>query len=395
MTHIVQAHAAEDLLALVPGLIGSTPRSSLVVVLFAGSRSRGALQVHLPAGTDVDRRVAEAAAEHALGFACRAPGVDAIVPVVYTDDAFGAGAEPPGRVIADAVLGLASAHGFTVKDALCSATDGWGSYLDPGLPSGGRSPAIVASAAVPPVPPLPTELVTTQVPSVDAETFAAVDLEYRLLSARLASMLDAATDHARTSWRIDVGDTVERLDGLPEVFEDALARGVGAMTPREVAFLLLSLKRPWASDLALMQWAFGRDLGEELDDAERAYGHLPIGMDDPEVFHRVAHLLVGDGPHPDVQRIRAASSLLLGVAARASESARVAPLAMLAWLAWALGQSSRAAAFLDELDATELDHPLASTVASLIRQGHLPAWAFRPSAEPVGSVVAANGQPAA
>ncbi|MET0352544.1 MAG: DUF4192 family protein, partial [Plantibacter flavus] len=213
MNHIVQANAAEDLLALIPGLVGSTPRSSLVVVLFAGRHSRGALQVHLPAGTDVERQVADAAAERALGFACRAPGVDAIVPVVYTDDAFGAGAEPPGRTIADAVLELASAQGFTVKDALCSAADGWGSYLDPGLPAGGRPPAIVASAAVPPVPPLPWDLVTTEVPSVDVATFAAVDLEYRVLCARLASMLEKAADRARMTWRIDVGDAVERLDG--------------------------------------------------------------------------------------------------------------------------------------------------------------------------------------
>jgi len=395
MTHIVQANAAEDLLALIPGLVGSTPRSSLVVVLFAGRHSRGALQVHLPAGTDVDRQVADAAAERALGFACRAPGVDAIVPVVYTDDAFGAGAEPPGRTIADAVLELASAQGFMVKDALCSAADGWGSYLDPALPAGGHSPGIVASAAVPPVPPLPWELVTTEVPRVDVATFAAVDLEYRVLCARLASMLDAAADHARTTWRIDVGDAVERLDGLPAVFEDALARGVDAMTAREVAFLLLSLSRPWASDLALMQWAFGRELGEELDDAERAYGHLPVGTDDPEVFHRVAHLLVGDGPHPDVQRIRAASSLLLSVAARASESARVAPLAMLAWLSWALGQSTRATAFLAELVDEELDHPLAATVGSLIRQGHLPAWAFCSTPGTHDGVAAPSDQPAA
>lgn len=395
MTHIVQANAAEDLLALIPGLVGSTPRSSLVVVLFAGRHSRGALRVHLPSGTDVDRQVADAAAERALGFACRAPGVDAIVPVVYTDDAFGAGAEPPGRTIADAVLELASAQGFTVKEALCSAADGWGSYLDPGLPAGGRSPALVASAAVPTLPPLPPELVTTEVPSVDVATSAAVDLEYRMLSARLASLLDEATDRARSTWPIAVGDAVERLDGLPAVFEDALARGVEAMTAREVAVLLLSLTRPWASDVALMQWAFGLDLGEELDAAERAYGHLPVGPDDPEVFHRVAHLLVGDGPHPDVRRIRAASSLLLGVAARASAPARVAPLAMLAWLSWALGQSTRAAAFLAELVDEELDHPLAATVGSLVRQGHLPAWAFCSTPGTPDDAASSSDQPAA
>jgi hypothetical protein len=68
---------------------------------------------------------------------------------------------------------------------------------------------------------------------------------------------------------------------------------------------------------------------------------------------------------------------------------------MLAWLSWALGQSTRATAFLAELVDEELDHPLAATVGSLIRQGHLPAWAFCSTPGTHDGVAAPSDQPAA
>lgn len=394
MTIIVQATAAQDLLAIVPELIGSTPESCLVVVLFAGSRSRGALRVGLPAGTDVDSRVGRAVAERALGFACRAPGVDAIVPVVYSDDAFGTGSEPPGRVIADAVLRLAREQGFVVKDALGVASDGWGSYLDHATPSGGRPLALIAAARVPAVDPLPSELMTTELPEVDDDTRAAIEQEYRAVSARLDALLAAAVESFEAGSSVGVGGVVERLDGLPERFEDAIARGVDDLEVQEVAFLLLALSRPWASDLALVHWAFGRALGEELDEAERVHGSEPLGAEDAEVFHRVALLLVGEGPRPDVERIRAALALVLGLAARAPGDASAAPLTMLAWLSWALGQSTRALAFLALLDPSDRDHGLAPTIEAMTEQGHLPSWVF--AAEPTADAPAVVAdQPAA
>lgn len=381
MTTIVQAHAAEDLLALVPQLTGFTPRDSLVVVLFAGRRSRGALRIGLPQGTDLPQEVVEVVAQRALGLACRAHGVDAVVPVLYTDEPFGVRVdadgrvEPPGGAIAQACIALAERQGFVVKDALCSAADGWASYLDPVVPVGGRSLDLVASSPVNGVAPVPDELVTAELAPATPAELAAVGDALQVLTGRLEALVQAAGDPAPAvppEWL----SAVDRLDELPEFFEEVLHRGVDALSAEEVALLLIACSRAWASDVALMQWAFGRALGEEVFEAECEQAHVPLDAGDAEVFHRVARLLVGDGPRPDVDRVQTAVVLLRTVAGRAPEPWRPPLLGMLAWFSWALGQSSRAAAFLEQLPAEHHDDGLAPTIRALIGHGELPAWAF-------------------
>lgn len=399
MTTIVQAHAAEDLLALVPQLLGFTPESSLVIVLFAGRRSRGALRLTLPSGAPTSERAATSVAERALDIVGRAPGVDGVVPVLFVDEPFGrrttadGRAAPPGRAVADAFIRLADARGLVVKDALCSARDGWGSYLDPGVPVGGRPTALVSGSPVTDLAPVRDELVTTEIPSASPERCAAVqaaidDLHRRLDEARVA--VEAAEAEAGTETEIDpatvelspaVAVTIDRLSELPILFESALVRGVDGASVQDVAELLVALRRSWASDVALMQWAFGKALGDELFDAEREHRMNPIGLGatdlgDVEVFHRVARLVTGDGARPDVERIQSAIALLLQVTGLAPERYRPSPLCMLAWFSWALGQSTRAAGFLAQLAEIDPGNSLAPTVQAMVDRGHLPGWAF-------------------
>jgi len=400
MTTIVQAHAAEDLLALVPQLIGFPPKSSLVVVLFAGRQSRGALRLSLPRGTARAEEVADAVAERALGFARRTPGVDAVVPVLYTDEPFGSRtdadgrAEPPGAVIIDAVIALARRQGFQVKDALCSAADGWASSLDPDVPAGGRPLALVAASPLTGVAPMPDELVTPELPGASPDERAAVERAVREVQSQIDRMIEAVVEQ-EASTPAGATTVVEHLDDLPAFFEGALTRGIDGLAPTEIGYLIIALSRAWASDVALMQWAFGRALGDELAEAEQRQGHRCLGPEDAEVFHRVARLLVGDGPRPDAERIQEAMSLLRAVAARTPHEYRPPLLCMLAWFSWALGQSTRAIAFLDQIAVDDWDDGLAPTIRAMVVRGHLPDWAFAgaPADEPVDA--SSTTQPAA
>lgn len=405
MTTIVQAHAAEDLLALVPQLLGFTPESSLVIVLFAGRRSRGALRLTLPSGAPTSQRSATTIAERALDFVGRAPGVDGVVPVLFLDEPFGrrttadGRAAPPGRAVADAFGRLATARGLVVKDALCSARDGWGSYLDPGVPVGGRPPALVDASPLTGVAPVSDDLVTTEIPWASPERCAAVQAAIDDLEGRLDAMFPAADGifAPEVAFSREFAHAVERLSALPVLFESALVRGCDDASVQDVAELLIALDRTWASDVALMQWAFGRALGDELFDAEREHRMNPAGpgatdLGDVEVFHRVARLVTGDGPRPDVERIQSAIALLLQVTGLAPEQYRPSPLCMLAWFSWALGQSTRAAGFLAQLAEIDPGNSLAPTVQAMVDQGHLPDWAFaREVDEPSPASAASSG----
>lgn len=83
MSTIVRATSPAEFLALVPHLLGCTPRNSLALVTFAGGRSLGALRIDLP-GPDAVSDIENVAAT-VIGMACKVPRTDAIAAVVYTE----------------------------------------------------------------------------------------------------------------------------------------------------------------------------------------------------------------------------------------------------------------------------------------------------------------------
>src|SRR6187402_1262526 len=130
MTTIIRAGGPHDLLALVPALAGFRPERSIVCVAFRGSRSAGVLRHDLPRRA----RDRSAVTDAIIGTLCRITGVDAIVPIVYTDATFAGAAGIPERALLNLVVRRAEQAGFHVRDALCRAADAWGSLLDPDDP---------------------------------------------------------------------------------------------------------------------------------------------------------------------------------------------------------------------------------------------------------------------
>ncbi|KFF60902.1 hypothetical protein JF66_01240 [Cryobacterium sp. MLB-32] len=134
---IVKTRKASDFLALVPQLVGFLPEQSLVLVAFRGNRTCGALRFNLP-DTDAPLKVHKRIATTLVGTLCKIPGVDAVVPVVYTGDCFAAVGGMPQEDFLGCLMKRAEMSGFLVRDALCVAADAWGSYCDPNCPASGR-----------------------------------------------------------------------------------------------------------------------------------------------------------------------------------------------------------------------------------------------------------------
>jgi hypothetical protein len=153
MKTIVTASTAQDFLALVPQLLGFEAEESIVLVAFRGKRSIGAMRFDLPASESADahRRIATTL----VGMVSKLPAVDAVLPVVYTGQPFSggnggtgeaAGAGAPYSGFLRSVIERLEFSGIDVRDALCVAGDGWGSYLDE-LAHSGCDPAGAEAAA--------------------------------------------------------------------------------------------------------------------------------------------------------------------------------------------------------------------------------------------------------
>ena len=137
-----------------------------------------------------------------VGTLCRMPGVDAVVPIAYTDATFDAARGVPERPLLSLLVHRAEQAGFAVRDALCRAADGWGSVLDPATPMAGHPLAMIdESAAARKLPiddrvvgPRPTRaafpraIEAAAVPSAELSALADVDR----CSARLERLAAAA-----------------------------------------------------------------------------------------------------------------------------------------------------------------------------------------------------------
>ncbi|WP_169053901.1 DUF4192 family protein [Agromyces sp. H66] len=391
MTTIIRADAAHDLLALVPALIGHAPMRSLVCIAFRGNRSAGVLRYDLP-GRARDR---DAVASAMVGTVCRMPGVDAIVPIAYTEATFARRGAMPERALLELVAARAESAGFVVRDAFCVAGDGWGSVLDPQTPAQGH----------------PLEMITCSPAASDARCgvpdpagaagLAALPEPDADLATRVADLLDAcaADDRVDAFGRRRRPRDVERLlDGLGaltdpvelvEALLDADPADVGA---DRLAWLVHLTGRPAFRDAMMLQFAFGPAIGAmALDDAmdanERAAEH---GEDVGELVARewsqrgaetvaglLTRLLLGESStRPEPDRIERAIAVLRRALAHAPERHRPGPLCVAAWLAWALGRGSAAGAFVER--ALEIDpaHTMSGLLHAYLGTGAIPEWAF-------------------
>ena len=407
MQTVIKAAGAADFLALLPALAGYTPTRSLALVAFRGSRTLGVLRVDLPPH-DADAQTVSRCAATFIGLVCRLRDADGVVPVVYCDEQLypeaRGGTDGPlaHAALLAAVMQRADACGLRVSDALCVASDAWCSYLEA---SGSSHPlteldASPARAAVPGGTARVSgdQATGIELPTADFAERERVGVAIERLTHALDAMLSGddwpTTGSTRpgSAWLDGATVTLERAsrgitlpgDGatlgtagalgalcdVPALFEDALGTAPDDLGPDVSAALLLCLARPSMRDVALSQWSFDLDTGDEVLEAQLAWQD---GVEFPS--HLAAHM-IGEGPQPDIARVQTALTLVRHLAAVAPKSLRPAPLTVAAWLSWALGRSTHAAAYLDLVRAIDANYGLAQIVSSMVSAGHLPEWAF-------------------
>jgi len=389
MTTIVKAANAAQFLSLVPKMLGYRPTHSLVLVPFAGPRSIGAMRFDLPESSDHEE-VARVAAT-LIGMVCRLPDADAVAAVAYTDAAFGDGGMPHTDLI-EALEARADACGIRMTDALCVASDAWGSHFDPTCPGSGRPLEELSDE-----PRGAEHLSIAEGDQAAGAELPAVDLAEREHTARaLAALGDAvrllcgpsgapprtsgaqpgaaeASEAPAEPRRVDPQAlaAVCTLDDLPTLFEEALGWDAASLAPFDAAALAWCLARPALRDIALVQWCGGMAAGDEALDAQLRW---EAGEEYPV---HLAMQMWGEGEQPDPARLEAALALSRRIAAAAPQAVRAGPLATCGWLAWALGRSTHAERYATLACQIEPEHGLAEIVRSFVMAGHLPDWAFR------------------
>lgn len=365
MTTVLRASDSAQFLGIVPMLAGFTPRRSVVLLPFRGTRTEGAMRLDLPdTGAALDRYAAAA-----IELVRRVAGTDAVAVVVYTDEDTTLtpdGLVLPAAVAVDHVLGCAHAAGLRIVDALCVARDGWSSYLE-------EAPARHPLTEIPPMPDLPeaSDVSGDQFAGAQLPAVARVERE-RVIRAlrRLGALLDG---DARPTGRTDPQAiaALVLLEDIPAFFESVLS-APEELPPFATAALLWCLEQPMLRDTAIAQWATDLAGGVRTLGAQVAYSARGTELPDD-----IGRLFAGQGAAPDNERLRRALLVVRHAAALAPRAARPAPLTAAAWLSWALGRATHAGRYLDLARRIDPDYRLAVMIDMLIATVPLPEWAFR------------------
>jgi hypothetical protein len=358
---------ATDSAAFVPSLAGFTPRRSIVLLPFRGSRTDGAMRLDLPH----DETDLEVYADAAVGLVARVAGTDAVAVVVYTDDESHLtrdGLVLPHAVAVDELLGCAEDAGLRVVDALCVTPSGWSSYIE-------EEPELASLAEICSPPDLPAVGDVSGDQSTGAE-LPVVDLAEKERVGRASIELTALLD-ATGRGRLTGGENpqliaaVVLLEDVPAFFESVLA-APDELPPFATAALLWCLERSLLRDVAIAQWATDLAGGIRTLDAQTEFAKSGVMV--PE---DVGQVFLGRGPTPDTDRLRSALSVVREAAARAPRSVRCAPLTAAAWLSWALGRASHAGRYLEMVREIDPRYSLAVLLETMIGAAMLPEWAFR------------------
>lgn len=368
MTTIIHATDPAEFLGLVPALAGFTPRRSIVMLPFRGSRTQGAMRIDLP-DPDVD---ADEFADVALRALLQVPETDAVAIVVYTDEAAAHvpdGVLLPHLSLAETIVDVCALTGLHVVEALCVTHDGWGDYLD-------DAPVIRPLDEIPPAPVVPG------IGDVSGDQLSGAELPHsdlveRERVGRALRALGEAIDHRVHGGGRDSDDPIAQiaaevmLDDLPH-FVEHLLDAPADDDPYSCAALLWCLSRPPLRDAILVQWATDLDFGDRAFDAQLAFSSERTSIPDA-----VGEVFMGRGPRPDLDRLGCALQLVRSAAARAPRQAKVGALTAAAWLSWAMGRSSHAGAYVDEALRLEPGHSMASLISSILAAAMLPEWALR------------------
>lgn len=388
MTTIFRAAGAADFLALVPRLLGYLPTRSLVLIPFDGNRTLGALRVDLPA--DLDPLALDRTGSTLMGMVCKVSHTDAVAIVTYTDETCAGAGGLPHAEVARSLLAHADRCGLRASEALCVASDGWGSYLDPGCPGAGRPLAeIPYDHEVFADEPLPVRDQTAgaALPPVDLAGKERIGRALAEIDRAMASLFDDRPGREAPRIAPAALVTVCRMDDVPLLFEEAITREAALLDPYEAAAVAWCLMRPGLRDVALVQWARDMAAGDEAFEAQ-------LRFTDGEVYpERLAAPIWGDAPPPEPARLQAALELTRWLAAAAPRESRSGILAAAAWLSWALGHSTHAASYARLAQEIEPDHVMAGIVQTFVANSHLPEWVYQRDAPdgPVTRLIDSRG----
>lgn len=385
---IIKARQAHDFLALVPQLTGFLPRNSVVLVAFRGNRTCGALRFNLPPG-DVAPPVLRRVASTLVGTLCKISGVDGVVPIVYTDRSVRQLGGLPQQRLASALVEAAERSGFLVRDVLCVASDGWGSYDDPDCPREGRPLSDIAESEV-----------ATGAPSAPGtiESRAELPRADRALKEKVARLYRRYQRLAADTptLALEAGDVIDAITAAEELVQWR----TDEPDAESLAALLVLVQSPPIRDQIMLQVAFGAEIGGlaqamnrryeairqatgrsfdeiarvEREAADREPGN---GSDAADAGALLGGLLTGlSRERPDAERVERGIEMLALLVAHAPRAARPAPLCMLAWLSWTLGRGSVAGIFIDRVLSIDPGYSMAHTLGAMFDAGHLPEWAW-------------------
>lgn len=400
MKTIVKTREAHDFLALVPHLVGFTPECSVVLVAFRGNQSSGALRVALPAG--LKEQFQKKFVTTVVGLLSKIQAADGVVPVIYSDQTFADAGGIPHRALAQAVVDRAEMAGFTVRDALCVATDGWGGYLDDTLPVAGRSLA--------------------QISESDACDWLGDGADDRLSSAQEMAQIPSAEPADRRRVAVELGHVgvilgdprsisglvaMNQLASPVDLAEICLSGSMGENIVRDAAIVLHFVQAPPNRDQMMMQFAFGPEVGEAVHTSNMRYLCIQAldgrSMDEIVASEIAQRRKAGLGPRPpatvrvprtgailaiddivighvaerpDVDRVKRGIALLTRLVSLAPKKMRPAPLCMLAWLNWTLGLGSVAGLHVDRALKIDPHYGMGLLLDTMLASGHLPEWAF-------------------
>lgn len=384
MTTLIRTATPAELLAMVPALVGMETPNSIVLVGFAGKRTHATLRFDLP--TSESSVVLKRAVTTIVGTFCKIRGrVDGVVPVVRTDDGFGSHSG-----LIDTLIRRLEQSGFEVKDALCHAATGWGSYFDTRAPAGGYPLADIEVAAARHRELLPTD--EALLPESDDLARQRMRRDYARVNALLASFdspFDRLADPEH-DWPDDMEEDddygedddlyvapdheLAPLADLPYLAEQALGWEPAAID-QQGALLLRALQAPPMRDLVMVQWASELAVGDAMFHPDSCMGMEAVRWH-PDVSRSVSDVMIGRGPRPDPDRITRGIALLRVLVSRADDPLRPAPLCMLAWLSWALGRGTAAGGYLDMARSIDPGYSMAELLDSVVSNGMVPEWAF-------------------
>jgi hypothetical protein len=378
-TTIVRADSDAEMLALIPRLLGSPPRESLVMVPFIGSRCGAGVRIDLPPVPTEE--VMEHVAALIVSMLSRIPRCDSVVIAAFTS----AGFADTRDTYTDALHGLErSLHrqGFGIRKTLIRAGDGWAEIDDERAPATGHPLSRLEDALPAGLPEDPDRARTAdrhrgKLPRRDDERARRLAEDVELLSRGLETT--------------GLGLTVPATDvDVVRLVEELVAHGPDRLTSIAMARFCIKASMPVHRDVMMVQLAFGEATGRSAqrhnDRHQARMRSTGLSSDELAVQEirkgggadREVSMILGDWPEaPDPDRLHAAQDAVAQIAAHCPSWVRPPVLCILGWLCWAAGGGSAAGEHLTQ--ALKLDPGLrmASLLLTLVSTGKLPEWGFR------------------